>query len=211
LAVVNLYVDHMMYPPPQSAEDVWNATHERSQEFTTAARAIGLTPAEYQEFRNDLLDGKAFYVRLPRRLDAMAGYRNGQVYVVRRVVIETPNVMGWEVVLGDGARVYVPQLCGNLSLLRVPPPRPPLPPPYHEPRPAPVATPTPTPVIIQPTAPPVVPPAPVAPAVSEVHNAPWWLIFLPIAGGFTGGGGGTPPPPCNQGSNVFGACQGSSK
>ena len=115
--IVNMYVDHMMSPPPASAEEVWNATRVHSKLYNDAAKRIGLSPREYDEFRGALLDGKAVYVKLPRRVDAMAGSRRGSAYAVRNAVM-TSTVMGWRVSLADGAIVYVPQICGNLSLLR---------------------------------------------------------------------------------------------
>lgn len=115
--IVNLYVDHLMARPPTSPEDVWNATREHARLFTDAANRIGLTPGEYQEFRNALLDGKAVYVRLPKRMDAMSGARHGSVYAVRNAVMNE-SVLGWSVALANGSTVYVPQVCGNISLLR---------------------------------------------------------------------------------------------
>ncbi|MDQ2908785.1 MAG: hypothetical protein M3R44_05460, partial [Candidatus Eremiobacteraeota bacterium] len=115
--IVNLYVDHMMSAPPASAEEVWNETHEHAKRFSDAAARIGLTPDEYREFRTDLLDGKVRYVTLPRRLDAMSGNRAGSVYAVKNAYM-TSSIQGWRVALADGNVVYVPQLCGNISLLR---------------------------------------------------------------------------------------------
>ena len=211
--IVNMYVDHMSTTRPQTAEDVWNDTHVRSRIYTDAAKKLGLTPKEYEDFRNALLDGKAIYVHLPKRLDGMAGYRNGEVYVVRKAVITTPNVMGWEVSLADGARIYVPQLCGNLSLLRTPVVAHRVVPKHVytvarrvAPTPAPAATPAPpeTQVAIQP--PVEVAPAPIAPVAAAVtHSQPWWLLLVPLPWLFNGGSNS--PPPCSQGSNGQGVCQ----
>jgi hypothetical protein len=115
--IVNLYADHMMASPPASAEEVWNATRVHAREYSDAAAKIGLTPAEYKQFRDALLDGKAVYVTLPSHVDAMAGYRHGYVYAVHNANIQG-KAMGWKVALPDGAIVYVPQTCGNLSVLR---------------------------------------------------------------------------------------------
>jgi hypothetical protein len=210
--IVNMYVDHMSTTRPQTAEDVWNDTHVHSRIYTDAAKKLGLTPKEYEEFRNALLDGKAIYVHLPKRLDGMAGYRNGEVYVVRRAVITTPNIMGWEVNLADGARIYVPQVCGNLSVLRVPVvAHHVVPKPKHVytvarrvAPPAPAATPPETQVAIQPPA--EVAPVPLAPVAAAVtHSQPWWLLLVPLPWLFNGGGNS--PPPCSQGSNGQGVCQ----
>jgi hypothetical protein len=115
--IVNMYVDHLMSPSPASAEEVWNATRVHSKLFSDAAQRIGLTPSEYKEFRNNLLAGKAIYLTLPRRVDAMSGARGGSVYAVKNAVMTKP-IMGWRVALADGNVVYVPQICGNISLLR---------------------------------------------------------------------------------------------
>lgn len=223
--IVNLYVDHMLSTPPSSAEEVWNATREHSRLFTDAAARIGLTPGEYTEFRKSLLDGKAVYVRLPRRLDAMSGDRRGSVYAVHNAVMTTP-VMGWRVALANGAQVYVPQACGNLSLLRPPVVA-------HAPKARPLApiakraklneaiatVPKEVPVIA--TAPdavaapvvPIVAMAPVA-AAPVIAAAPRGLFFLipailggAIAGISHGGGGSSPSvPACSFGSNASGVC-----
>ena len=99
--IVNMYVDHLMPQSPQSAEEVWMATREHPKLFTDAANRIGLTPGEYREFRTRLLDGKAVYLQLPRRVDAMSGARNGNAYAVRNAVMTKP-IMGWRVALADG-------------------------------------------------------------------------------------------------------------
>ncbi|MBD5654650.1 MAG: hypothetical protein IAI50_05655 [Candidatus Eremiobacteraeota bacterium] len=218
--IVNMYVDHMMDRPPASAEEVWNATKEHGQLFADAAKRIGLTPDEYREFRNSLLDGKAVYVRLPRRVDAMSGNRRGSVYAVHNAVMSQP-VMGWRVQLADGNMVYVPQACGNISLLRhaaiaaAPVPA------HHRPALAytqAVATvPKETPVIMTPpadVAPVLETPPTVAEAVPAAAPAGFPLFaFIPLAlGGLVaavshGGNSSTPaPPPCTAGSNTSGVC-----
>ena len=219
--IVNLYVDHLASAPPASAEEVWNETREHARLFNEAAQRIGMTPQEYAEFRNALLDGKAVYVRLPHRMDAMAGSRRGYVYAVHNAVL-TQDVMGWKVQLADGAQVYVPQICGNLSILR-----------GHAPvvasvkhapkhvafvpsvKPVPVPE---TPVTFAP--PPEAPEvpeelpltaAPVAPVTGG--GFPGFLVGLPIIGGIISSinhpttNTAPTPPPCNQGSNAMGVCQ----
>ncbi len=216
--IVNLYVDHMMSTPPASAEEVWNETREHAKLFADAADRIGLSPSEYREFRLALLDGKARYVTLPRRLDAMSGNRRGSVYAVKNALM-TSTIQGWKVALADGNVVYVPQVCGNISLLRhaaiaqrpvhrqvayV----------HHKPRfvPALGTTAAPTPVA-------VAPPEEVAPAVAEVvpaavaaHGVSPFLFFIPaVIGGIIGGTSHhspSAPPPCNHGSNAMGVCSG---
>jgi len=212
--IVNMYVDHLMSPSPTSAEEVWNATREHSKLFSDAAARIGLTPAEYKEFRNNLLDGKAVYVKLPRRVDAMSGDRRGSVYAVKNAVM-TSTIMGWRVALGDGNVVYVPQVCGNISLLKhaaiaqVPRPRHIA---YHKmPKYVQASSVTPdTPVVMVPEAPET--PATTAQVLpsSVSHGASPLLFFIPAAvGGVIAGLTHTtpsPPPPCTEGSNAAFAC-----
>jgi|GEM_PF-1261277 len=234
--VVNLYVDHMMTTPPANAEEVWNATREHAKLFGDAARRIGLSDKEYQEFRNALLDGKALYVTLPHKIDVMAGNRHGSVYAVRSAVLPS-SVMGWKVKLSSGATVYVPQVCGNLSVSRtkvVKPvvaavhriyrapvrrialaPVPPAPPPPQPPQPPE------TPVIFTPPPPPVapIPPMEFAPAPVVVAAAPvvargggFGFLFIPIVLWWQHNVHTTitniiTVPPCSQGSNSIGVCQ----
>lgn len=216
--IVNMYVDHLMPQSPDSAEEVWNATREHPKMFSDAANRIGLTPTEYREFRTRLLDGKATYVQLPRRVDAMSGERRGSVYAVRNAVMTKP-VMGWRVALADGNVVYVPQVCGNISLLRhaavasVPHKKryvahtf------YHSPAYTPAVAEQPvdmTPPVVEAPAPTV---AQAAPAVAAAHPAAaFFFIPAAIAGavaGFSHHGGDTTPtvPPCSAGSNAQFAC-----
>jgi hypothetical protein len=218
--IVNLYVDHLMATSPASAEEVWNATREHSKLFSEAAERIGLTPSEYKEFRAQLLDGKAVYVVLPRRLDAMSGSRHGSVYAVKNAYMNQ-SIMGWRVQLADGNLVYVPQICGNISLLHhtavaaATHKRKYVANAYHKP----VFTPT---IATQPvdvTPPPEQPapfeaPATVAqavPAAAASHPGAFlWAIPAVIGGaiaGFSHGGGTPNAPPCSQGSNSSFACQ----
>jgi hypothetical protein len=224
--IVNLYVDHMMAVPATSSDDVWAATRDHSKLFAEAADRIGLSPAEYHEFRMRLLDGKVLYVRLPHRVDAMAGDRRGSVYAVKNAYM-TDTVMGWSVKLADGNTVYVPAACGNISLLRGTPPIAIVPhkvvrvahhrKPKFVPALGVVAT---TPVVV---AAPVVAAAPVAVAAAPVaaagggHGPSGFLFAIPaVIGGILlgtthggGGGGGSTVvvPPCSQGSNLLNACQ----
>jgi hypothetical protein len=217
--IVNLYVDHMMSTPPASAEEVWNETREHAKLFSDAANRIGLTPAEYREFRLALLDGRVRYVTLPRRLDAMSGNRHGSVYAVKNAYM-TSTIQGWRVALADGNVVYVPKVCGNISLLRhaaiaqhvVRPPKPVAYVHHHKPRFVPAigsanATPV-TPVAVAPPA--AVAVAPVAAAAvpaAAAHGVSPFLFFIPaIIGGIIGSQPHHTPPPCNHGSNSMGVC-----
>ena len=123
--VVNLYADHLLQPernnrirPP---EEIWYATTERPAYFEHAARLVGLSHAEFRAFQLALLDGLAVRVRLPRHLDAIAGDHAGHLYAVPNATIGTTHA-GWPsaylVTLADGAKVYVPDSSGSLSLVR---------------------------------------------------------------------------------------------
>jgi hypothetical protein len=219
--IVNMYVDHLMSPPPTSAEEVWNATRVHSKLFSDAAERIGLTPAEYKEFRSNLLDGKAVFVKLPQRVDAMSGNRRGSVYAVKNAVMNE-QIMGWRVDLADGNVVYVPQVCGNISLLRhaavAVVPRP-----HHVAYVAhrkpvkyvqAIATVPSTPVIVTPPVTPAAPEAPAATAqvvtASSGSHPSGFLYFIPVAvGGIVAGlvhGNTSPAPPCKDGSNSQNVC-----
>jgi hypothetical protein len=213
--IVNMYVDHLISPPPASAEEVWNATKVHAKLFSDAAARIGLTPAEYKEFRGDLLDGKAVFVKLPRRVDAMSGDRHGSVYAVRNAQMTT-SVMGWQVALDDGNVVYVPQLCGNISLLRngaiaKRPTHKPIA--YHHKSGyhyVAAAKVVPVDVVVPPETPPAVAPvtAQVIPAAATRGGAFPWFIPVAVGGAIAGlvHGSTTPVPPCTQGSNALNVC-----
>lgn len=218
--IVNLYVDHLMAPPPVSADEVWNATRVHAKLYNDAAKRIGLSAKEYDEFRGALLDGKAVYVKLPRRVDEMAGARRGHVYAIRNAVM-TSSVMGWRVSLADGAIVYVPQICGNLSLLRpavvaklpakhVPKHATFHPAIAHVPKEqvvtfAPPAGEVPVQVPVVPQAAPAV--AVAVPAAGHGGSAFFFLIPA-LIGGVIGGSHSSPTkaPPCSNGSNSLGIC-----
>jgi putative component of toxin-antitoxin plasmid stabilization module len=210
-----------MSPPPTSAEEVWNATRVHSKLFSDAAERIGLTPAEYKEFRSNLLDGKAVYVKLPQRVDAMSGNRRGSVYAVKNAVMNE-QVMGWRVDLADGNVVYIPQICGNISLLRhaavavVPRPHKVVYVAHHKKvrYVQAIATVPSTPVVVTPPVTPVAPEAPpaaaqVVTAGSSTHGS-GFLYFIPVAvGGIIAGlvhGNTSPAPPCKDGSNSQNVC-----
>jgi len=210
--IVNLYADHLAKTPPQSAEEVWLDTRTQSTVYAQAAEKVGLTPAEYAEFRKRLLDGDAAYVRLPRHVDAMAGNHHGHVYAIHNAQM-TSSVLGWRVKLHDGKTVYIPQTCGNLSVVE----------PNYVSIPVRVATPTKTVTRIAtvPYVPTLTQVAPAPVVVSEAPNypdsipapatQPSGIYAIPIIGGIIYGvthlGGGTTPPPCSAGSNEVFACR----
>lgn len=206
--IANLYVDHMMASPAVSSQDVWNATQTHGKLFSDAAARVGLTPGEYKEFRAALLDGKATYVRLPHRIDAMSGNRHGSVYAVKNAVL-TQEVKGWRVRLADGNLVYVPQLCGNISLQHAPVVaiRPRVKAVAHKPmrfHQAVAVVPKEVPVIAVPQEAPELPPAAPTVANATVASAAGrggggFLFLIPaVVGGFFAGshGGSSSAPPC---------------
>lgn len=222
--LVNLFVDHFLAPAPggrvRTAEEISYSMKQRPELWKRAARAIGLTPAEYGEVQHDLLFGNYTHRNLPRRLDAMSGDRRGSVYAVHNAVIRSQSAFwpaGYRVVLGDGAQVYIPDICGNLSVLRSPQRLAKLAPITHAPphyRLAIASTPIDQPVAV--TAPDV----PAQPAIAQAVPATiahagcaWWCFAAPLLGivpAVDHGSSSTPTvtvPPCSQGSNAVFACQ----
>ena len=221
MLVVNLYTDHLLAPEPnhrvRPPEEIWYATKQHARLYARAAKAVGLSDAEYREFRLALLDGKTVRVRLPKRLDAMSGARRGYVYAVKNAVIR-PTRDGWpvgyRVTLADGAEVYVPDLCGNLSVRR--PPRIAYVAPVTRPRThytmAVATAPIDRPVSVQP------PDVPDQPTIAEAVPGKaasaicgWWCFAAPVLGvipAIVHGSSSTPAPvpPCSNGSNATFAC-----
>ncbi len=224
--IVNLYVDHLAATPPESAEEVWEDIRTNPVVYSQAAALLGLTSKEYAEFQQRLLDGDAIYVKLPRRVDGMAGDHKGHVYVVRNARMTTA-VMGWKIRLYDGKTIYVPQTCGNLSVVepRYVPAKVRYVPRYRKRQAHHVA------VSYVPYVPPIAPvesqsvvvtdtsgsPGPAAPAPAPqavAGPAPsnnTGLFAIPILGGIIYGithhDSPPAPPPCSQGSNSEFACR----
>ena len=178
-----------------------------------AAAAIGLTPAEYQTFRRRV-EASPRWVTIPRHYDNFSWADVpgvGPVHVIHDVTIPAGE-RGFVVDISRGAyrngvRVVLPETCGNLSSVSIPPPPPPphphppppcvpygtIPMPYGAvpcPTAPPTATPTPVPTCVPigtspapygaipcPTAAPVMPP----PVVPPVPHPPLRLNLLPLA------------------------------
>jgi hypothetical protein len=90
--------------------------------FTAAGKMMGLTPSEMQAFRREIAVGHPAYVTIPRHLDYMSSSENGRVSVLKDVVIPA-NERGWEIDLVQKHRIvslFVPNACGNLSVLVTP-------------------------------------------------------------------------------------------
>lgn len=184
------------------------AQHERLLE--RAAAQMGLSPAEYASLRQQIAASHYTWVTVPRHLDAMSWASGRKVHVIRDVMIPA-RTNGWEVDLRRDNQVlalFMPAVCGNLSLIRrnmpvvakaappkavakvVPPP------------PAPVPVGAPPQVLGVETAP--APPADTVVTAAAVHHAsllPLLLGIIPFIGGGGGGGssghggGGSLPPP----------------
>jgi hypothetical protein len=118
MIVPNLAVDHVSPIALARLADVQAAIVDAPYAYQLAARNIGLTDREYADLRRALSDGDATYAPLPRHIDVMAGRRrNGAVYALHHVLVP-PLTMGWTIPLSDGTIVYIPRVCGNLSLNR---------------------------------------------------------------------------------------------
>jgi len=153
--------------------------------MSQAAASIGLTPREYSAFYGKFMNQKPGWVTIPRHLDGMTWAADGVVHAEYDVEIPA-GTNGWEVDLYEKhqiVHVYLPMICGNLSVLRTPRKevamRPALPP-----RRIFAPVPPPPPPVVAPVAPAPVPLTsvaeqipPVAPPV--VHHP---RLFWPIVG-----------------------------
>jgi hypothetical protein len=218
--IPNLAVDHLSPIPLARVADVQTAIRARWDDYWLAGREIGLTKSERQDLLFRLADDDVTFAVLPRHIDAMAGRkRNGHVYVLRHVVIPALT-LGWVVSLRDGTTVYIPQVCGNLSLSRSFPvahrrskaaaaPRNVSYRGYFTPvvfTPVPFSAPAGSSSVLHFTEAPVPSTPPVVSATTGTHWG-WFAPLWPIAASFFSGGGGVSAPPCSAGSNATGACQ----
>lgn len=190
--------------------------------FASAGAKLGLSPEEYRQVRERIAMSRLTYVTIPRHLDAMTWASNGRVYAVHDVIIPA-GTKGWEIDVPENGQlvaVFIPNKCGNLSVIRKPLPAvaslptrveayraTPAPAPAPQTAPAPAATeapaPTPTPAPYSTLASST---APAAPAAASAHHFPWLLLAIPVIaliGGSHSGGGSTipliggPPPSGN--------------
>lgn len=172
-----------------STKQLQNDVRKQHAVFEAAGEGLGLTPAEFTQFEQRIAQRQLTYVVIPRHLDAMSWRSAGRVHVLHDVVIPA-QTMGWEVDLREGDRIlalFIPNKCGNLSLLRKPAPRLARVAPAH----IAVATPSPTPsaapvVVPPPTPAPAPTPAPYTKLSMSTGSAPthhfraWPLLLLPI-------------------------------
>jgi hypothetical protein len=181
-----------------STSQLQNDVRRQRAIFEEAGTGLGLTPAEFVQFEQRIADRQLSYVTIPRHLDAMSWRTGSRVHVLRDVIIPA-DTHGWEVDVVEHGQIlalFIPNKCGNLSLLRRPAPAL-----ARAPQAAPVqavanvAPPTPTPA---PATPPPAAPAPAAAPVASPTPAPiaqlaastgpahhpklWPLLLLPLIG-----------------------------
>lgn len=175
-----------------STQQLQTDVSKQRQIFEAAGLQLGLTPEEYAQFEQRIAQRRLAYVVIPRRLDAMSWRSGGRVHVLHDVLIPA-HTMGWEVDLREHDRIvalFIPNKCGNLSLLRKPAPLLASTAPVVKdvaiapsPSPAPTLAPTPAPAASPAIAP---SPAPYANLAMSTSNAPahhfraWPLLLLPL-------------------------------
>jgi hypothetical protein len=104
----------------RSTQDLTQQVFKQTPRLNKAARQLGLTPDQFDEFTTDIAtDENVRWVTVPRHLDGMSWESAGRVHVIRDVMIPA-NTHGWAVYLKTGVTVYVPAKCGNLSVLHTP-------------------------------------------------------------------------------------------
>ncbi len=108
----------------ESTPDLQTDVTQNEALFARAGRKLGLSPTEYSALRERIGTKRLTYVTIPRHLDAMTWSQNGRVYVLHDVQIPS-NTRGWEVDLHENGQIlalFIPNKCGNLSLVRRPQP-----------------------------------------------------------------------------------------
>lgn len=179
----------------QLKHDVRN---ERSL-FLAAGSGLGLTPAEFTAFEQQIAGGNLTYVTIPRKLDAMSWRSGTRVRVLHDVLIPA-NTKGWEVDIAEAGQtvaLFIPNKCGNLSLVRrrvpmvariAPVQEPPMPAvvdaTQFAPPPAPLPAPLPEPVATPP------PYADAAMSTPPTHHTRLWplLLLVPVVAMFASHG-----------------------
>jgi len=201
-ASITLYTLHRdeLLGETSSRAEIQQRVAANESRLAMAGSQMGLSSSEMARFFKTFKNTKPAWVTLPRHLDAMSAvHRNGNVYVVRDVIIPAGS-SGWEVDLVEShqlVRLFMPASCGNLSVIRTPirhiAARPPLPPRHIETA---AATPPPSP------APSATPEAFPPPAHRNVGLWPllagviFFLIGNPPGPGPGPGPHPQPPPPC---------------
>ncbi len=149
-----------------------------ARELIAASKTLGLTQGESDALSDALLHyPKLFgYGPIPRHLDAMTSGGPNGYHAIRNVIIP-PDQYGWELAFSHGTTrtvFYIPNRCGNVSIVRSYVPAPATPPPAGTPIPAasPLAAPTPAELV---TTPPAFIPSP-TPAPAN----PWRRYAIPL-------------------------------
>ncbi len=108
----------------ESTQQLQSDVAQQRAIFSAAGQSLGLTPAEFAQFQRRIANRQLSYVTIPRRLDAMSWRSGGRVHVLHDVLIPA-HTMGWEVDLTEHSQIvalFIPNKCGNLSLIRRPAP-----------------------------------------------------------------------------------------
>ncbi len=110
-----------LFTSPNSAAELKRNFDANQPILTQAARKLGMTPAQYDAFKTQVVIGNARWVTVPRNLDKMTWAAGGVVHVLSDVHIPA-GMKGLEVQVPDGRNsvmyVYLPAKCGNLSYVR---------------------------------------------------------------------------------------------
>jgi hypothetical protein len=91
-------------------------------EYREAARRLGLSRSEYASVLQRIRRGTLSYGELPEQLGAMSYAVRGRVFVLRNVEIPA-RTYGWQIQLVEPYEVvdvYIPNRCGNISVVRTP-------------------------------------------------------------------------------------------
>lgn len=107
-----------------STAQLQSDVRDQSALFAAAGSDLGLSPREYAAFAQRIAGGRLAYVTIPRHLDAMSWRSGTRVRVLHDVIIPA-NTKGWEIDLsepGEIVALFIPNKCGNLSLVRRPVP-----------------------------------------------------------------------------------------
>jgi hypothetical protein len=199
--------------PNATLAELQSSIARNETRLATAAELAGMSAAEYRAFRVATQTQRPDWVRVPRRLTAMTWYAGGQVRVTHDVEIPAATY-GFEYDEAGPAerlRIFLPVVCGNLSILRerirrVAAHKPPLAvsaiPPHAA---APLAIATAAPMIAAQPVQPESTPAPTVYLGSQAKHGFFPFIgalfgFLVIGGGSHSGGGG------NGGGSGGGGC-----
>lgn len=118
---VNLHADRLL-GQANSAVALNARVAQLGPRYEEAVRKAGLTSDERQQLRDAIADRVMQFGPMPRRVDVMTAYKHGRVYTVRNAVMPA-HTMGWYLVMNEDTvtrTVYIPQVCGNVSVITRP-------------------------------------------------------------------------------------------